>query len=248
VHANNASPRVEGRILLGDQIAPRWHWGVNLVLEHEIAGADRENEYAITEGVSSGPIPQLSIGAELRGEMVDNAASRFSFDNVEILAGPSIQWRPLRAMNVLAGGPLRCGVGDGDGAPVDARRDAAVAGRRLAVLTPGRDALDHRADARLLAKARALATHTIPPAGGSLAITHIPRWKLAAPRLRIQESAPHLHPATARRETSTYLTRVPVQGTLKGMVMSGNFSRAYSHVGPIHAAFAGSPRRSEYGS
>ena len=51
-------------MLLTDELAPRWHWGVNLSFETEISGP-RSREYEITAGVSYTLIDEkLSVGIE----------------------------------------------------------------------------------------------------------------------------------------------------------------------------------------
>lgn len=86
--------KVEGKLLLGDEIAPRWHWGVNLVYEAEISGEDLEHEYATTFGLSYTVLDEkLSIGAEAEASFVDTAEDRGDFSQ-EVYVGPSIQIRP----------------------------------------------------------------------------------------------------------------------------------------------------------
>jgi hypothetical protein len=91
--------KVEGKLLLTDEFAPRWHWGVNLSFETEISGP-RSREYEITAGVSYTLIDEkLSVGVETEDAIVDDKFSRGSFKN-EVKIGPSIQWRPLPQVHV----------------------------------------------------------------------------------------------------------------------------------------------------
>jgi hypothetical protein len=90
---------VEGKLLLTDELAPRWHWGVNLSFETEISGA-RSREYEITAGLSYTVIDEkLSVGVETEDSITDDKFSRGSFQN-SIKIGPSLQWRPLPQMHV----------------------------------------------------------------------------------------------------------------------------------------------------
>jgi hypothetical protein len=95
VRENGGPFKLEGKLLLGDQITSGWYWGANLVVEHELTGDERANEYTVTGAVAHSLVDQVfSLGLEVKGEMVDVDGARFAFDNWEILGGPSIQWRP----------------------------------------------------------------------------------------------------------------------------------------------------------
>jgi hypothetical protein len=90
---------VEGKLLLTDELAPRWHWGVNLSFETEIAGP-RSREYEITAGLSYTVIDEkFSVGVETEDSIVDDKFSRGSFKN-EVKIGPSLQWRPLPQIHI----------------------------------------------------------------------------------------------------------------------------------------------------
>lgn len=90
---------VETKLLLTDEFAPRWHWGLNLSYETQISGP-RSREYEITGGVSYSLIDEkLSIGAETEDSILDDKFARGTFHN-EVKIGPSIQWRPLPQMHV----------------------------------------------------------------------------------------------------------------------------------------------------
>ena len=85
----------ELKLLLGEQIAPRWHWGFNAIYEQEVGGA-RVTEWAASTGISYTLIDEkLSLGVEMKvetvGEEGDRAKTPIEFD-----IGPSIQWRPTR--------------------------------------------------------------------------------------------------------------------------------------------------------
>ena len=90
----------ELKLLLGDELAPRLHWGVNLVYER-VLGGTREAEYAFTAGLGyTLQDEHFSLGGELKVELVDVSGRRFKFDGVETLAGPSLQWRPVKAAHI----------------------------------------------------------------------------------------------------------------------------------------------------
>jgi hypothetical protein len=90
---------VEGKLLLGDEICPRWHWGANFVFEHALGG-DHDNIYAITGGISYTFFDSLfSFGMETENEFVDTAENRGTFENEHFL-GPSMQIKPMPQMHV----------------------------------------------------------------------------------------------------------------------------------------------------
>lgn len=89
----------EGKLLLGDEIAPGWKFGTNLVWEHEVSG-DLTNEYEITLGISRTIHDEkLSIGGEIKAALVDTHADRGNYEK-ELEIGPSLQWRPVPAMHI----------------------------------------------------------------------------------------------------------------------------------------------------
>lgn len=91
--------KVEGRLLLGDDLAPGWHWGVNLNGEFE-TGGNREYEYQVSGGISYTLIDmKLDVGAEGKILLTDQHDHRGDFVD-QYLVGPSIQWRPVPNMSV----------------------------------------------------------------------------------------------------------------------------------------------------
>jgi hypothetical protein len=101
IRMHDGPPKIELKALLGEELAPRWHWGFNLVFEHELGGA-LENEYAAVTGLSYTIADDLfALGAEVKGETVDVAGDRFAFDAWALLVGPSLSWRPVPPMHVL---------------------------------------------------------------------------------------------------------------------------------------------------
>ena len=90
---------IEYKLLLGDELAPGWHWGSNLVLEHE-TGGERENDYEGTLGLSHTLVDErFSLGGELKVEFADTAEDRGDFDKALEL-GPSLQYRPFHSMHI----------------------------------------------------------------------------------------------------------------------------------------------------
>jgi len=90
---------IEPKLLLGGELAPRWHWGANLVAEWELSG-QRSHEYQLTGAISYTLIDQkFSVGAESQLIMTDVAGDRGNFDT-EVLLGPSVQFRPLPQMTI----------------------------------------------------------------------------------------------------------------------------------------------------
>lgn len=91
---NEAPDHVEAKLLLGGEVTSGWHWGANLVFEHETGGA-QENGYEITGGLSKTLTDQrFSVGAEVKAAWIDEKSDRGNFTN-EVLIGPSFQFRPL---------------------------------------------------------------------------------------------------------------------------------------------------------
>ncbi len=86
--------KLETRLLLGDQLAPRWHWGVNLNWEGELSG-EEEYEYQIAGGLSYTVVDEkFSLGVEGKALFTDQRDRRGHLTDVYLI-GPSIQWRPL---------------------------------------------------------------------------------------------------------------------------------------------------------
>jgi hypothetical protein len=89
----------ESKLLLGDELTSGWHWGSNLVWEHEVSG-DLTNEYELTLGISHTLRDEkLSIGGEMKAALVDIHSDRGDFDR-ELEIGPSLRYRPVPAMHI----------------------------------------------------------------------------------------------------------------------------------------------------
>jgi hypothetical protein len=83
----------EIKLLLGEQLAPRWHWGLNAVWEQEV-GQARATELALSQGVSYTAIDEkLSVGLEMVFKHETEKSSRDE-PELKFLLGPSLQWRP----------------------------------------------------------------------------------------------------------------------------------------------------------
>jgi hypothetical protein len=93
--ANNEAPdHIEAKLLFGGEAAPSWHWGANLVFEHE-TGGNQENGYEITAGLSKTLVDQrFAVGAEVKAACIDDKTDRGDYTN-EVLLGPSFQFRPV---------------------------------------------------------------------------------------------------------------------------------------------------------
>lgn len=97
-----APDHVEAKLLLGGEIHSGWHWGSNLVWEHEVAGA-QENSNEWTLGISRTVTDsRFSLGMESQLALVNTLESpghRGPFEK-EFLVGPSFQFRPLPQMHL----------------------------------------------------------------------------------------------------------------------------------------------------
>jgi len=99
VNRDNEADKIEAKLLFGGELKPGWHWGANLVFEHELGGA-LENEHELTLGLSHTLADQrFSLGAELKATLVNEHADRDEFAE-ELHVGPSIQYRPSARMHM----------------------------------------------------------------------------------------------------------------------------------------------------
>lgn len=82
----------ELKLLLGGDIAPRWHWAANFVWEAE-TGGEREQEMQVTTGISYSLIDRrVGIGLETKFNHVTARGQRSDGDDI-FLVGPSLQIR-----------------------------------------------------------------------------------------------------------------------------------------------------------
>ncbi len=99
VNRESEPEKVELKLLLGDELAPRWHWGLNFVWEAEVSGA-REHEYELTSALSYSVVDKVfSIGIEGKFSVADEKDNRGHFEE-NIRLGPSLQWRPCPKMHI----------------------------------------------------------------------------------------------------------------------------------------------------
>jgi hypothetical protein len=85
----------EFQLLFGDELGPRWHWGLNLFWEQQV-GDDRVREFAASQAVSYTVVDQkLDAGVEMKFRSESDKDTRNNPENWFQL-GPSIQWRPTR--------------------------------------------------------------------------------------------------------------------------------------------------------
>ncbi len=83
---------IELKLLLTEELAPRWHWGFNATWEQQV-GDSRETEWAASQGVTYTLIDdKLSAGLEMVFEHASEKGSR-SNPGVEFLIGPSVVWQ-----------------------------------------------------------------------------------------------------------------------------------------------------------
>ena len=99
---NSAPDHMEAKLLLGGEIKSGWHWGSNLVFEHEMGGL-QENSNEWTTGLSyTVRDTKVALGLESQLALVnakDNRGVRGAFDR-QFLIGPSLQFRPLPQMHI----------------------------------------------------------------------------------------------------------------------------------------------------
>jgi hypothetical protein len=99
---SGAPDAIEGKLLLGGQLAEGWHAGANLAFEKVLGGASLGHEYQVTAGISRTLVDEsLSVGLEARSELHDSTGSRLSFHEAAHLVGPSIAWSPIGPAHFL---------------------------------------------------------------------------------------------------------------------------------------------------
>ncbi len=103
---NDAAPdHFENKLLLTGEFSPRWHWGGNLVYEHE-TGGDLTNSYEVTGGITRTFKDEVfALGLESKFALEDNNDLRGRWDSLgyfdkEWLLGPTLQFRPLPQMHI----------------------------------------------------------------------------------------------------------------------------------------------------
>lgn len=93
---NGAPDKIEPKLLLGGELAYRWHWGINLIHERELAAAyDRDEEWAATAAVAYTIIDQkLSVGPAASFSSETEKILGLSEKTNEFLVGFTMQFRP----------------------------------------------------------------------------------------------------------------------------------------------------------
>lgn len=87
---------IEPKLLLGTELAPKVHYGMNIVYERELSGPEQAEEWQITQGLSYTVIDQkFSLGLEAKYINETTIESRGTPEH-KFLLGPSIQWLPTR--------------------------------------------------------------------------------------------------------------------------------------------------------
>ena len=89
---NHEADAYEFSLALGEEIAPRWHWGANLFYEQQI-GDDRERELAVSQALSYTLIDE-KLGVGIEAKLTDETDKPDRHSHLEMLVGPSVQWRP----------------------------------------------------------------------------------------------------------------------------------------------------------
>ena len=90
---------LEWKLLLGDDVGKRWHWGLNFIYEGEI-GHSRAEEFAAAAGLSYTIIDQvLGAGIEMQYKHETTMGDRNN-PEVQFEIGPSIQWRPAKNIHL----------------------------------------------------------------------------------------------------------------------------------------------------
>ena len=111
IHRDDDPDSFEGKLLLGGEAAPGWHWGTNLSAEHELSG-EKERELQLTGGVSRVIVDNtFSLGVEGKAQQTDEKDARSENEHAFGI-GPSMRWLPTERMHVDFT-PL-FGVGGGD--------------------------------------------------------------------------------------------------------------------------------------
>lgn len=90
--------KIEPKLLLGGEMGPCWHWGLNIVTERGLAPADhRDEEYVVNAAASYLAADELfSIGPAFQFKYEVGRASGVAEPRHHWLLGPSIQYRPVQ--------------------------------------------------------------------------------------------------------------------------------------------------------
>lgn len=90
---DKAADAVEGQLLLGAELSPQWHWGVNFLYEQQVGG-DRFREKSASAALSYSLINEkLGLGLETKYAEESDKDTR-GHPERRWSIGPSLQWRP----------------------------------------------------------------------------------------------------------------------------------------------------------
>lgn len=79
---------IEPKLLFGGDFCKGWHWGANFIYEREVWGDEPGKEWGFSAGISKTLVDScFSIGLEAQ-------VTKPESEDSELIAGPSIQWRP----------------------------------------------------------------------------------------------------------------------------------------------------------
>ena len=108
--------QIEPKLLVGGELAPRWHWGLNFVGEFQ-TGGELEREYSVRSGLSYTVLDaKFAAGAECQASFTDTKEDRGDYEK-SVVVGPSVQYRPFPQMTINAA-PLFGVTGDSPHAQV----------------------------------------------------------------------------------------------------------------------------------
>jgi len=94
--------RGEVKLLLGGNVTERLYWGLNFFFERDLYGAQQGQEYGLNAGLSYSLLAsKLSLGAEVQLELEDAKGHHGDPDSIEVLAGPSLAWHPVKGAHLL---------------------------------------------------------------------------------------------------------------------------------------------------
>ena len=92
---NHKPNAIEGKLLLGQDLTARLHYGFNFAFEQETSGA-QSSEYTFSQGLGYTFIDQvLSVGVEMEYSIETEKGARSNAVQ-QFLIGPSVQIRPTR--------------------------------------------------------------------------------------------------------------------------------------------------------
>jgi len=96
---HKAADAYEGKILLGEELASRWHWAMNLFYEQQI-GDEKEREFAVSQAFAYTVIDQyLSVGVEMNLSSESEKDSRNKMEAAFVI-GPTLQVRPTEETHI----------------------------------------------------------------------------------------------------------------------------------------------------